>query len=268
MISTTERFLPKLSHIPAVLLMVQAWNPVNFEMAGSWNFVCWTLSCEAFFYFVFPLLHTQIEKLSSRIQLLLLFSLFALTITFNLTGSVIGSTTNPFRTPWFPLAVQRLPEFLMGVTLGNLFNGSRGRARERTQDDNPQRRVWLTYVAAFGGLGMLCHAQWHWSSLIVLPSALLVFGLASEKTFISDFLSTKIMVFGGAISYSMYLLQTSAKDIARWIALHIGIHSDLWSGIEGLVLLVILSAVSFELVEKPFRDLIRTLFAKREGPLK
>jgi len=55
----------------AVLLMVQAWNPLHPEMSGAWNYPAWSLSVEAFFYLCFPFIQMRIASMSRRaIQLL------------------------------------------------------------------------------------------------------------------------------------------------------------------------------------------------------
>jgi peptidoglycan/LPS O-acetylase OafA/YrhL len=264
LISLVDGFIPKISQMLAALFMVQSWDPFDFWLAGVWNVVCWTLSCEAFFYLVFPFFQARVEKLTGRFQILVLAVLFSITISLNLTrNGVFWMET--FNVQWVPIAVQRLPEFLAGVTLGNLFYWTSLHARERNNGLEPRMSGgWLTYVATFVGIVLLCHATWRWSSLIVLPWSLLIFGLAVEKTPISDLLSTRMMIFGGAISYSMYLLQTSVKDIAKWIGPRIHVHSESALSVLMFILLVLISAASYEGIEKPARDLIRSFFAKRE----
>jgi peptidoglycan/LPS O-acetylase OafA/YrhL len=264
LVTLLEGYVPKPAIAATALLMVQSWNPFDFDLSGIWSVVCWTLSCEAFFYLVFPFFHARVEKLKGGYQLSILALLLGTTISLNLACNGVGYMSSTFYVPWVPLAVQRLPEFLAGVMLGNYFYGSAIRERDKYGEAEGKRGGWLTYVGAIAGLALLCHVQWRWSSLIVLPSSLLIFGLSVEKTLISDFLSTRIMIFGGAISYSMYLIQNTVKDIAKWLGPRVHIHSELGLSVLMLILLVLLSAASFEGIEKPARDVIRSFFAKLE----
>ena len=72
--SAVSLSFPKPSWILPTLLMVQAWDPVHYAMWGAWNFVCWTISAEAFFYLCFPWIQILIERLTTRRLLLLMRS--------------------------------------------------------------------------------------------------------------------------------------------------------------------------------------------------
>ncbi|MGW4160750.1 acyltransferase family protein [Streptomyces sp. NPDC004788] len=96
----------------ANLLLVSSWNPHWWQ---ALNPVSWSLTCEAFFYAAFPVLHAGLLRFSPR-------GLTALAVSC--TGAVIAL-------PWvnlsceldwtlysFPLA--RFPEFVLGAAIGRL----------------------------------------------------------------------------------------------------------------------------------------------------
>ena len=104
----------------ATFAMLQAWNPFRPELAGTWNFVCWTLSVEAFFYLCFPALQRWIEGSRTRSHLLLAAGSIAACIALNTSSRSLGYTaTGAYR--YIPLPLVHLPEFITGVALGNLF---------------------------------------------------------------------------------------------------------------------------------------------------
>jgi peptidoglycan/LPS O-acetylase OafA/YrhL len=261
LISAVSRTLPKPAEMAAALFMVQAWNPLHVAWAGTWNFVCWTLSCEAFFYLLFPFFYSRSEKLETHFQLWLLIGLLGLIVALNLTRNVAGHLDESFLIPWVPLALLRLPEFLAGVTMGNYFSRAMVRTCQDPKTANLAHGGWFTYTGTALGIATLCHAPWRWSSLIVIPGSLFIFGLASENTAISRALSSKWMIFGGGISYSLYLIQISAKEISTWLAACLGYGSIAGLSVIMCVVLLTMSLTLFLGVEQPARNALRKFFA-------
>jgi peptidoglycan/LPS O-acetylase OafA/YrhL len=264
LISASEHYLPKPAPFVAVVLMVQAWNPFDIGMAGVWNTVCWTLSTEAFFYLCFPFIQPRLEKLSSSRLLWILATTLVLIISFNLESDGFGYVDNSLLNfSHVPIPVLRLPEFIAGVLMGNLYlmkySGNRG-LRRRIMDTS----IW-TYAATVGTIGLLCRSNGRWSSLNCVGFCALIYCLAEEDSMISRLLSTRVAILGGSISYSIYLIQTSIRDFTKQIAALIGLKAEL-----GLVLLmsgvlIIASYLLFMLVENPARLFLRSIFARLEN---
>jgi peptidoglycan/LPS O-acetylase OafA/YrhL len=243
--------------------MVQAWNPFDAGMAGAWNFVCWTLSVEAFFYLCFPWLQIWIERRSLRIQLLIIGLSLAVCVGLNSASRTLGYTAEGVYR-WIPLPLLHLSEFFTGVGMGNYFL-----RRSALADARPDGRIlkgagtW-TYVSALVTIGLLCRAPGRWTSLVVIAFSALIFGLAAERTLLSRFLSTKTMVLGGGISYSIYLMQMPLKSWVSLIFGRLGIESQSLRLVVTAVLLIAISLLLFKLVEDPARRLLRSLFARVE----
>jgi peptidoglycan/LPS O-acetylase OafA/YrhL len=259
--------LPPIGQTLAAIFMVQAWNPLNPHLAVIWNGVCWTLSVEALFYLVFPPVQIALEKLSNRSQLLFIALMLLLCL-------LIGNTKDQARTDWIgyiPIPVLHLPEFFTGVTMGNYF--LRRLASQREQ--SPRGLLAQAGAFAFGSglwtnlallvsLALLFRPQSFWTPLEIWAFAALLFGLAAENTWFSRFLSTPLLVLGGGISYSVYLMQDPVRTWVTLFANRIHLHSEtVRMGLVAVTLLV-LSLILFKFVEESSRRFLRSTFARWE----
>ena len=254
---------PPLGSALAALFMVQAWNPFNLGLAGVWNMVCWTLSVEAFFYLCFPWLQIWIERRSSRVQLLIIGLSLLVCVLLNSASRTLGyNAEGIFR--WIPMPLLHLSEFFTGVGMGNYFL-----KRFVLQTGQPVPKVlqgsgiW-TYISAAATLCLLCRAPGRLTSLVVVAFSALIFGLAAENTLLSRFLSTKAMLLGGGISYSIYLMQIPLKFWVFLIFAQFHLESQISRFVVTGILLIVVSLLLFRLVEDPARRSLRTLFAKME----
>src|SRR5215469_558739 len=110
------------------LTLLQAWVP---QGALTWNSVCWSLSVEAFFYFVFPLFLLRSRRTSPRALLFWLGALWLVSLSCSSSYVFLhpdgAANVNSGATDLFwknvlsfnPLV--RLPEFLIGLVTGRLF---------------------------------------------------------------------------------------------------------------------------------------------------
>ena len=122
----------------AVLLMLQAWNPLHPELSGAWNYPAWSLSVEAFFYLCFPFIQTRITFMCRRVLLLLgVFVLFACVLCRTPVQGLGLWNPSAFASIPIPLPIVRFPEVLLGVLMGNYF------VRYRSLANHP----FLTLVA-------------------------------------------------------------------------------------------------------------------------
>ena len=216
MVSLLLSSLPQLQFPPfpkalATILMIQAWNPFDLGLAGTWNFVCWTLSVEAFFYLVFPWFQVWIERHTPRMLLTITALMILLVILTNSCSRTLGYTPHGiFRFLPFPLV--HLAEFLTGVGLGNHFLA---RVLDATDSHAPllPLRGLFTYSAAAAAIALLCIPASPYTSLVFFAFSALIYALAAESTLLSRFLSTPLMLLGGGISYSVYLMQMPAKAL-------------------------------------------------------
>ena len=104
-------------------LLLQSWIPYTASMQ-YWNAPGWTLSVEALFYVSFPLA-TALAASASDKRLGGAACLLACAIVIAQTPAYDFERSAPAGLGWVPLPLLRLPEFLLGVSLGVLC--TRGR---------------------------------------------------------------------------------------------------------------------------------------------
>jgi peptidoglycan/LPS O-acetylase OafA/YrhL len=257
----------------ATLGMVQAWDPFHAAYAAAWNGVCWSLSVEALFYLLFPWLQTRIEKL--RISRLALFGLLVV-IAAVLCNTPNHNSGDRYSGLFFYVIIPivHLPEFIAGIVLGNLFLDAKRistdltAAKEKSADEPGSKRGLLRFplltIAGFTtSILVLCGTRSRWDSLVVGTFSLLLYGLASERSILGSFLSTRVLILGGEISYSMYLLRT---PLHTWINLIPGFGANIAVSLLYIPFLLIpLSLMSYFLIEGPSRRGLRRLFATLQG---
>jgi peptidoglycan/LPS O-acetylase OafA/YrhL len=127
-------------------------------------------------------------------------------------------------------------------------------------------RTWI-YVSALATVVRLCRTPGRWTSLVVIAFSALIFGLAAEKTLLSRLLSTRVMVLGAGISYSIYLMQMPLK-LLFLSSLNVSeFQSQSLRLLVTSLLLIAVSLLLFKLVEDPAslsRKLLRSFFARVE----
>jgi peptidoglycan/LPS O-acetylase OafA/YrhL len=262
--ATTLSFPAPARALPAIL-MVQAWNPFNVIESGDWNFVCWTLSAEALFYLCFPWFQRRLERYDLPVQLATLGVLLALCVFGNSTYHTLGVPLVGVQR-YIPFPIYHLPEFFAGVTAGNVLLILRQRGKTGVLRIGSGG---FTYLAATATVALLCRPEGPWASLVVPAFCALLFGLATENTWISRLLSTPALLLGGGVSYSMYLFQLPMKAWVSLLMLKLHIESTFGRMALTGICLIAFSYVVFRGVEEPARRLLRSMFAmqlaKRRG---
>lgn len=236
-----------------VLAMVQTWVPGKLHLWGGWNFPAWSLSVEAFFYLCFPLLIVALARLkvgSLRVIAALL-----------LAGIAAGNLARPME-QWpdafsfvrdIPLPILRLPEFIAGMACGLVFLRS------------PRMRYSgvVATTSALAAIGFLCLHTARWTSLAVIPFALLLLSLAYQRGLLARFLSTRLLVLLGGASYAVYLLQLPIRIYTR---LAIGAVQKAPQGLDAFLspcILLIVSIAIFLYWEEPARKFLRKALGLR-----
>jgi peptidoglycan/LPS O-acetylase OafA/YrhL len=246
----------------AVIGMVQAWNPLNPDMAGAWNYPAWTLSAEAFFYICFPFVVPWLSRQSDRV-------LFWLTALF-LVICIVGHTPVMGLGDWknhaalferlVPLPVLRIPEFLLGVAMGLSF------LRDKAPQQHASRPLRV-YPAFLGVLVVLSLPLGDWVSLVILPFSVLVYELARGGSWAARFLSTRVMILLGGASYSVYLLRYPVTNWTRVLFATMPARFVRFGELLAPVILVLFSLCVFLYWEEPSRKTLRRRFAKEKSRL-
>ena len=240
--------------------MLHAWTPIT---ACGVNCPGWSLSVEAFFYAVFPLVIIPLARLRPRAAVALgsylwLIALAAPVVYLLLPPSLernVGSAPLLFYTTIYnPLL--HLPQFLIGAAAAIVFLAHGGKCVRHTPVLAGAAGVFLLVV--------LSAAQPPYPLLnngVLAPLfALLIYALADNENRASRLLAARPLLVLGEASYSVYILQHPVAYGFAWAS------SGEWpprfaSGATlsaFLVCLIAISIATFYLIETPARRRLRS----------
>lgn len=202
----------------AYLLLVQSWHP---RVTNTWNTPGWTLSVEAFFYALFPLLLRLTRNWTLRRLCLVALAIWALplildAIVFRDASSPVALT---FSRSFPPL---RLPEFFLGVAAGRVF---------LTKRFAPHRTALRIAGALALGLIVAIALTVHLlpvaleSTLSAPLFALAIIALASDAIPTPRWLNGSGFVLLGRASYAVYILHQPFKQLFLMFAAFAGLGS-------------------------------------------
>ena len=245
---------------------VQIYWP-SASIALHWNAPSWSISCELFFYALFPLLFIWLN--SARRLITTVVAAFAAEVPLyiaaaayishdiNTHGSLLGFTNvDNALTNILPLApIIRLGEFAIGICLGLLIV----RQRENRFRDSRALRDAAVVIALVGAVVLQKIHLEKWGSialhagdyLLYVPLfALLILALASGRTILSVILENPVIVLLGEASYSLYLLHYPLGEVL------LGNRSP-WQYFIAFLSANLLAIASFWYVERPLMNLWR-----------
>jgi len=271
------------------LLLVQAFIP---PLAGGLNTPGWSISCEAFFYTVWPRLVRALRSERTGFPLratlvcglvALIFPLFGLWCVHaqllprgpfpSLLEGVSGDEFLLRFLSYFPPF--RLPEFVLGIALGHALRQTP--AREHSVAADTLREAGLTAVlfawACVVGSGLPLRITGDASAQrICIESgalaplfALLVWQLARGRGLLQRLCSTRPLLALGEASYALYVLQ---EPVLVWVTAVLKRVSPALAAHDNAVfwayalLLVLLSLAAHRFVEMPLRSRLLARFAR------
>lgn len=232
-------------HLPSELAMVRSW----FSKDLVWNYPAWSIHAEWFAYLlVFPAAFWSFRSVSRRWILVCVIGILLLGHTLLPREQVPG------------MCAEILLLFLTGSALYRL-------------------RLLLphfpgTWVATTGLLlfmvsvsGVFSHSIW----LIYLAFALLIFGLSYDGGWLARLLSKRPVVYGGLISYSMYMTHAVVLKCTDAAFHKLGVHSQ-GQRIVGAMFFVgvvlVTASAFYHLIELPCNLVLRknSPFSPTPGP--
>lgn len=236
--------------LPEFLLILGWWNPDG--IGGGWNYPDWSVSAEWFAYlFIFPAAMFLVSRITARwlCGMLVVLPLTALSVTTSL------SVWPGSRSLWM---VSNL--FLAGGFVRAL--------RERLWRNHAPGR-YVDVACVFACLGALTFHEVlkpgvH-GALVHLSFASLILALSAAQGPVTALLSSKVFVYLGEISYSLYLSHGIVQRVLK-VALpfnqfdasgglvRLGVAAAYW------ITILASAAALYHLVEKPGRDYCRRLY--------
>ncbi len=247
-------FYPRGSSILAQALMLQAWWP-GFPL--EINYPGWSLSCEAFFYALFPLLAAGLALKKGRgwVIMVLIISWIASQCLHIALSSVWYQHENLFRQElnlYHPL--MNVSGFAAGVLTGYLL----AQSPNRTLPGAP----WIVLSGVALLIAVLSSDNpvrpFVHNGLLAPLFALMLWALACDRSYLSVFLSRKPFVFLGEISYGIYLLQFPVWLLMGWASGMPGAYAPDWAYLLAyLLVLIACAALSFYALEQPARKWLK-----------
>lgn len=201
----------------SVLTLTQAWSP---DLALAWNPPGWSLSAEAFFYLLFPLLAPWVNRLQTRKAAGLGATFSWLLAMLPVTAYYLAGADSPY---WFNLLkfnpLARLPEFVMGLCLGKLFLADLQSATKPASATAVRSMLGPVILAILS----ILMAQDHIPKLMLHNGlldplfAVALLGLAWESRHPNrpntPVLSHRGLVVLGQASYALYILHVPLKGL-------------------------------------------------------
>ena len=216
----------KWGYAAAHATLTQAWLGA---IPVQWNTPAWSLSCEMFFYAVFPLVGAFLVR-RARWPWVLAAGAVACVLTRVMWAAGISDAIKP---------LVHLSDFLMGIVAACAFELVQGKMR-----------AWWLYVPGF--LGVTAAIAWErWlpvdlNSVLRPLNGLLLVGLAMG----CSALSGRMLVYLGKCSYAMYILHVPVM----WWYLR---KSHSFSPLVYVAMVVAASAVVYSVLEEPANRFLR-----------
>lgn len=221
-------------YLPSEIVMMRNW----FSKDLVWNYPAWSIHAEWFAYLlVFPVAFRLFRNMSNRVVLL------------SVIGALLaGQSLLPISE--FPgMCAEILFLFLTGSALYRL---------RLVLSDFPG-----TWVATSGFVLLIITTSGiftHSISFIYLAFALLIFGLSYEDGWLARLLSQRHVVYGGVISYSMYMTHAVVLKFVGAAYRKIGMHTQGLRIVEALLfiaMVLITASASYHLIEAPCNRALR-----------
>lgn len=236
------------------LFLIQTWN---FPMALDINFPVWSLSVEAFLYFLFPWLYWQLNRCSTK-KIIYISVLFwgANTFLFKILND--GGAPHNF-VYFFPML--HVATFLAGIGAAIIFI--------RHYNFLAQQHNVLLLLTCVSTLFLMYTAYKNWGFHAISHNGLLspyfiliIYTLSVLKGPAVTFFASKPLVFLGDISYAIYVFQFPVLEFSVK-------YLPFFQGKETkeifyyyLAILIAVSIVMHVCIEQPVRKGINKLFVR------
>jgi peptidoglycan/LPS O-acetylase OafA/YrhL len=234
------------------VFVMQGWTGT---LGVGWNTPAWSLSCEFFFYLLFPLIFPLLRNAGRRVIALVLAACL-------ITPVLLAHAEVPW--DWKP--IHHFSDFVAGIAAARLYRFLAPRMK--------QHGSWLYLPAAIAGALLIVFPQVMDGTYGDLKTGLrplnvlALAGLALGGGFTARVLSTQIADYLGKVSYSMYILHVPILWwFGRW-AMHASVFGVVLlspgaASLLYLVLVIAVSGLSFAWVETPANRWIRGYVANR-----
>ena len=226
------------------LTLVQGWFVGHYTV--GWNTPAWTLSCEMFFYLVFPLAAVALRGGGWRKTLA--FAAAACVLTRVLWAAGVSDGLKP---------LIHFADFLMGVAASNIFDLLTARRK-------PPAGAWLYVPGCLAGATLIAYPRLlpgavDLNSALRPLNALLLIGFGLGGGWIARALSTRVLVYLGKSSYAMYILHI---PLLWWaVGWRMRFAPEIY-----VAMVIALSALVYRWIEEPANRYLRGRVSASRGP--
>ena len=223
-----------LQHLPGELAMVRSW----FSKDLVWNYPAWSIHAEWFAYMLlFPIAFSSFRKISNCWVLLITAGALLAGHTFLPIGQFPG------------MCAEIIFLFLAGSALYRL---------RLLLPNFPGTRVATAglLLVILGVSGLFQYSI----SLIYLAFAFIIFGLSYDGGWLGELLSQRLFVYGGLISYSIYMTHAVVLKVTDAIFHRIGIQTQgerIVAAVTFVGAVLITASVFYHLIEAPCNKVLR-----------
>ncbi len=249
----------------ANVFLVQAWVP-NVKWVFSLNAPAWSLSVEAFFYLVFPLLiRGGMKWLWRALVGVVVITAITIVAVDLYSGQMLSVNREALicANPFF-----RLFDFVIGMLCG-LFYFRRDKSNLNSGFGLPAHLLAIGLCVGYfaivmvliGEAGTDCSTLLMWlrSTAAAPLFAFLIYTFANSKGVLAAFLSSPPMVYLGEISFAFYLIHQSILLTLRKLPLDHGQFAGYFMAAAGLLLSLVAAMVLHHTIETTARiALIKT----------
>lgn len=247
----------------ADFLLVQSWWPSSDVYFGG-NGVSWSLSCEAFFYLVFPALAIGIRRFDHRGLVAVGAGLLAMLAIAPAIGELWGLPQHLKYWLFFILPGYRLLEFLLGMMLARAVQCG-------LRVPHPRLAAAVSAMVLAGLVSVLVWASsnygWNpsrpWVALLVLPAfaSLVLTGATADIVGAASWLTSRPLQWLGATSFALYLVHQPLFRITQswgwWPSRHDLVGVATFAAFLALALAA--AGLLHHLVEKPLERRLRAM---------
>lgn len=250
------------------LALAQLWFQPFFD-GSSWDGPAWSISAEWLAYLLFGGLVLAIFRIARATRAR---GLLWLAVVACLPPTLLLLATGHFYTPW-----SWLPRIIMQFTAGALACAA---VRKLELSDTARHRAgYVSLVLALAIIAILYLFDAHpvpkvsdSSGLVDVLFVPLVASLAVGIGSLPRLLSTRVMVYGGYISFSLYMVHELVHTAWNWTTAEFGIVlTPSWSAkfiVLGVLLVALAgAALLYHVVEEPARIWMRKMVRETRPPV-
>lgn len=231
------------------LFLIQSWK---YKMALDVNYPSWSLSVEAFFYFIFPWLYFNLKRLKNKSLIWVSIIAWALNIYVFIALKEEGVPESFIK--FFPLL--HVATFINGICLAMLFIKKRNWFNERRTILLHGLAISAILFMAYTSYKNYAFYKYQHNGLLAPFYGLIILSLSLLKGKLKGLLASKPLTYLGEISFSVYILQYPVYQICQKYLPYTKELSPENMFLPYVGILLVISALVYTYFEKPMKTLL------------